>query len=195
MNRHCPNCLRQVPISPGGVWGRHRVGPGKRAAICQLSGQPAPQPKKKPTHKVRTYKAKPPAKRKPKQPRAPKVCPEHGLALVAGRTQYGTRWACPAMGCSVILWGGSTSTPANVETRAARMRAHDAFDRLWSPGEPGSRKRAYAALAAFMGLPEAKAHIGMFDAAQCEQVIEFCSILAADPAAFQESQNVENQTG
>ncbi len=174
MNLHCPSCGRQVPVTPQGSWGRHRVGPGKRASACPMSGQAAPAPKPKKGGSIRrrrVVKSRTPHKR---APRAPRVCPEHGATLVAGKTQYGTRWACPEFGCTVAQWNGSTSTPADLPTRAARMRAHAVFDQLWSPGIRGDRKRMYAALAAFMGLPIERTHIGMFDAAQCERVIEFC---------------------
>jgi hypothetical protein len=192
-NKHCPSCLRQVPVTPYGTWGKHRVGPSKRAALCPMSGKPAP--KKKPKRKNR------PRRVATKDPDAPaiarnrlRVCPAHGVALVPQRTKHGTRWGCPEFGCTVAMWGGSTSTPADLETRAARMEAHSHFDRLWEDGEPGSRGRAYAALRSYMGLSASDCHIGMMTAAQCRQVVEFCNSLAALPGGLPGENYGESQT-
>jgi hypothetical protein len=140
-----------------------------------MSGKPAP--KKAPKRKRRRVATKDPSAHPEAQKRL-RVCPAHGVDLVAARTKYGTRWGCPEIGCSVVLWGGSTSTPADLETRAARMEAHSYFDRVWEAEDaPGARKRAYTALAAYMGLPGSEVHIGMFNVEQCRQVVEFCQSL------------------
>lgn len=101
------------------------------------------------------------------------LCPEHVKSLVATKTKYGTRNSCPVAGCTVACWDGSTSTPADEETRQARMDAHNAFDRLWKSGA-FSRKKAYRKLAEFMGLKAEKTHIGLFNKYQARAVIEFC---------------------
>lgn len=59
---------------------------------------------------------------------------------------------------------------ANAELRRLKMAAHAAFDPLWRSGTL-TRKGAYAWLAKAMQLPEAQTHIGMFDEAQCRQVV------------------------
>ncbi len=43
------------------------------------------------------------------------ICPEHNCVLVPNKTKYGTRWSCPVDRCTVVCWGGKTSTPANQE--------------------------------------------------------------------------------
>lgn len=86
--------------------------------------------------------------------------------------------------------------PGDAATRAARIRAHDAFDRLWKgapslydlddlpdaqkPGKIRSlqalaRRRAYAWLADRMKLPPESCHIGAFDVVTCELVAMLCA--------------------
>lgn len=92
--------------------------------------------------------------------------------LVPTETQYGVRYSCPVGGCTVVLWAGSTSTPADYETRQVRIRAHDAFDRLWKSGSL-TRYACYRQLAKYLKLSREQVHIGMFDIKQCEAVIQF----------------------
>lgn len=60
---------------------------------------------------------------------------------------------------------------ANGELRRWRRLAHSAFDAKWANG---SRSQCYAWLAKAMDIPPDKCHIGMFDIAQCQKVIELC---------------------
>ena len=74
---------------------------------------------------------------------------------------------------------GKGDTPkgrlANAELRRWKIAAHNAFDPLWKYGPfRGRRNSAYAWLAEQMGLPKEKTHIGMFDVAECQQVIQIC---------------------
>lgn len=71
---------------------------------------------------------------------------------------------------------------ANAELRAAKQRAHAAFDPLWkakiikegiSQGE--ARGKAYLWLAAELGIPKDDCHIGMFDLVTCQRVVEVCA--------------------
>lgn len=48
-----------------------------------------------------------------------KKCPEHDLELKPQVTSHGIRWECPEVFCSVAMWDGPTSTPADYETRQA----------------------------------------------------------------------------
>ncbi len=69
---------------------------------------------------------------------------------------------------------GSTTplgTMANRETRQARKLAHMVFDPLWKRGEM-TRSQAYEWLAGELGITEDKCHIGMFNAEQCQRVVE-----------------------
>lgn len=92
------------------------------------------------------------------------------------KTKYGIRWSCPVGGCTVVLWDGSTSTPADYATRQARIEAHDHFDRLWQSGV-FSRKKAYKKLAEYLDLSKKKTHIGCFSLEQCQRTIDFCKAL------------------
>ena len=62
-----------------------------------------------------------------------------------------------------------------MELRELKKQAHAAFDPLWKEGRfRGHRKAAYAWLSEQMNLPQEKTHIGMFDTAQCERVVQIC---------------------
>ena len=57
------------------------------------------------------------------------------------------------------------------ELRKAKSDAHAAFDPLWRNGAM-SRHQAYKYLAQELGIQQDKAHIGMFDIAQCKRVVQ-----------------------
>lgn len=93
---------------------------------------------------------------------------------------YGMIYLCRPCDAYVGCHGnGKGDSPkgrlANAELRRWKIAAHDAFDSLWKYG-PFKRRRnaAYAWLAEQMGLPKEETHIGMFDVAQCQQVIQIC---------------------
>jgi hypothetical protein len=84
-------------------------------------------------------------------------------------------WICPynatcRMLCGAHPDGTPSSTPADAETKAARNRAHEAFDALWKTDRL-SRHGAYRWMQRKMGMTRDEAHIGFFDVAQCEQLI------------------------
>lgn len=62
-------------------------------------------------------------------------------------------------------------TLADRELRVHRMKAHKAFDWLWTSNRM-SRTEAYGILRKVMALKEEDAHIGMMNIEQCQQVIE-----------------------
>lgn len=64
--------------------------------------------------------------------------------------------------------------PTNSATRRARVRAHSAFDQIWREGSM-SRQAAYAWLAEKLGIEGKKTHIGSFDIAMCERVVQACA--------------------
>lgn len=92
--------------------------------------------------------------------------------------------------------GRPLGTPANSETKRARIAAHAAFDGLWAGAadmyplrEPrGSserekaerrirrvaRHRAYVWLSERLGIPFDDCHIGAFDLGMCRRAIEAC---------------------
>jgi hypothetical protein len=58
--------------------------------------------------------------------------------------------------------------------RAARCRAHNAFDPIWQSGEM-KRSEAYVWLGKQLGVRTYKAHIKRMDEAMCDRVIEICT--------------------
>lgn len=62
---------------------------------------------------------------------------------------------------------------ANAELRKAKSLAHYHFDMYWRK-EKYQRSSCYDSLAIKMGINIDKCHIGMFNVAQCEQVVEIC---------------------
>lgn len=59
---------------------------------------------------------------------------------------------------------------ADAELRSAKQAAHAAFDPLWRGGSM-RRREAYKWLARELGIRPKQAHIGHFDAAQCQAVV------------------------
>ena len=94
---------------------------------------------------------------------------------------YGMIYLCRPCDAYVGCHGnGKGDSPkgrlANAELRHWKIAAHNAFDPLWKFGPfRGLRNSAYAWLAEQMGLPKEKTHIGMFDVAECQQVIQICT--------------------
>ena len=113
-----------------------------------------------------------------------------GDAIYPGRPSLAGKhfWECT--GCDA--WVGTHSNSkdhaplgrlANAELRAAKIRAHAAFDRLWKEKhrrgatKSHARKAGYRWLAEQMGLTGAQCHIGMFSVDQCERVVELCTYI------------------
>lgn len=104
--------------------------------------------------------------------------------LVHGDTIYPHRpdlakhnfWYCGPcqawVGCHNGAHGGKTPLGrlANATLRAAKGRAHAAFDPIWKSRRM-SRTDAYAWLSKALGLPARETHIGMFDVAMCNRVV------------------------
>lgn len=108
---------------------------------------------------------------------SPLNCPDCGAPMALRSGRHGPFYSCtryPACKGSHGAHpdGRPLGTPADAATRAARVAAHRAFDRLWSRAVPGSRKRAYAWLASELGV--AVVHMGEMDAATCARVVELC---------------------
>ena len=67
--------------------------------------------------------------------------------------------------------GDAMGYPADAETREARIKAHEAFDKVWK--EWGyTRAEAYKLLQTMMGMSELDAHIAKFNKEQCEKLIK-----------------------
>ncbi len=68
--------------------------------------------------------------------------------------------------------GEPLGIPGDKATKAARIRAHDAFDTLWKDNGPMKRGQAYRWMQKTLDLTPDEAHIGRFDIPMCERVIE-----------------------
>lgn len=97
--------------------------------------------------------------------------------LARGKDGTGGRWhyICPDWPTCKHSHGAHDDgrplgTPADLETREWRRRAHAALDRLHKEGLV-CRNEAYDRLARAMRLTRETAHIALFDAAQCRQVM------------------------
>lgn len=86
-------------------------------------------------------------------------------------TRYGGLFRCTEPGCTMQCWDGPTSTPADKETRQARIRAHEVFDRVWKSGLM-RRRQAYAWLDDVLCKPIGGAHIGMATIRECQKIEE-----------------------
>lgn len=71
----------------------------------------------------------------------------------------------------------------NAEIRAAKIRAHAAFDPIWKDGLM-KRSALYEYLAGALCIPKASTHIGWFDVETCARVVVICKALRAriDPS-------------
>lgn len=67
--------------------------------------------------------------------------------------------------------GSPLGNPANKEARAARMKAHAAFDKLWKNGKM-ERTEAYRRLARELGKEVEKTHIGWMYEEEANLVVE-----------------------
>ena len=90
---------------------------------------------------------------------------------------YGTNlYLCRPCNAYVGTHGNSKKalgTMANVTLRALRKACHQQFDRLWrGKCKRMSRSKAYVWLQQNMDLTSEKAHIGMFDELQCQQLLK-----------------------
>jgi hypothetical protein len=121
--------------------------------------------------------------------------------LVSGDVIYPRRrdlagkrfWKCLACGDAYVGCHPGTTRAlgrlADADLRAAKQRAHAAFDPLWEEkarrgtGRNEARSRGYRWLAAQMGIPAAECHIGMFDVARCDLVVVICAPYRSRKAA------------
>lgn len=131
------------------------------------------------------------------------ICPDCGAEMTLRSTaKYKTRdgkdkmfYGCSRFpNCRAIHGahpdGKPLGIPGNQETKAARIKAHAAMDKVvqergWGKDakDPRARRGLYLWLGRKMGFEEReiaeKCHIAMFDVNQCQRVIEIC--VAADP--------------
>jgi len=103
-------------------------------------------------------------------------CPDCNQDMVLRDSRYGKFYGC----CGYPdCWGTHGAhadgtplgIPADKETKLARIRTHDVFDRLWRGG-PMSRRMAYHWMCAAMDMTPQEAHIGRFTKEQCATLID-----------------------
>lgn len=118
------------------------------------------------------------------------VCPYCEVLARLVAFEHGERWECPTEGCGARIGIHRNSrrkaplgTMARAPLRAWRLRTHDAFDPLWKGPEPRfpSRSRAYAWLAAQLGISVSRCHIGEFDEVRCREALGAIAHFAGVP--------------
>lgn len=99
-------------------------------------------------------------------------CGECGSPMELRSGSYGRFWGCTRWPACAGAHGAHPDgtpmgVPANAATRWARIRAHQAFDRLWQSGMM-KRRAAYAWMQRTLRLSPTDAHIGRFTIEQCQ---------------------------
>lgn len=124
------------------------------------------------------------------------ACPDCGSPMVLRPSRYGQFYGCSQFPACRGTHGAHPDgkplgVPANTETKQARIAAHAAFDPLWQDAPSlyrieddyetackrirrRARLRAYTWLSEQMGIPFHDCHIGNFDKATCERVVQVC---------------------
>jgi hypothetical protein len=67
--------------------------------------------------------------------------------------------------------GTPLGTPADADTKAARIKAHQHVDKLWN-GDRKQRGKVYKLVGTILGVAPQDAHIGKLSAVQCHMLIE-----------------------
>lgn len=101
------------------------------------------------------------------------------------RRDYGPIWQCKECKAYVGCHKGTTEPlgrVADAGLRRAKNAAHKAFDPLWERkirtqgvAKKKARSAGYAWLAEQLGVHGDHCHIGMFDEAMCQKVVEVCA--------------------
>jgi ssDNA-binding Zn-finger/Zn-ribbon topoisomerase 1 len=111
--------------------------------------------------------------------KAPKLeCPECDGKLVLRLSKYGLFYGCTNYPSCKAAHGAHPDgkplgKPANKETKAWRIKAHQAFDKLFEGENPlMTRLEAYEYLQLIMNLSQEDAHISKFDSEQCKELID-----------------------
>lgn len=112
--------------------------------------------------------------------RLEKACPECGADMVLKPSKYGLFYGCSTWPeCNSThsahqATGEPMGIPADKETKAWRMKAHDAFDKLWKGKNKlvASRRQAYMAMQEMMEMSAEDAHISRFNVEQCKKLID-----------------------
>ncbi|HMZ82256.1 MAG TPA: zinc-finger-containing protein [Acidobacteriota bacterium] len=104
-------------------------------------------------------------------------CPDCGASMCLRNTKYGLRYLCCRFPTCKGSHGAHPSghplgVPADSYTKQKRIQAHHELDSLWrGPQKEMNRTQAYKLMQELLGLSEQEAHIGLFTAAQCVNLI------------------------
>ena len=97
-------------------------------------------------------------------------------AILYGGVSRGDVYLCTNCNASVGVHKGTNrpyGTLANAALKLKRRETHVVFDQFWK-NQQMTRTNGYKWLAQQMQIPEYRAHIGIFDMQQCEQVLQIC---------------------
>lgn len=105
-------------------------------------------------------------------------CGDCGARMVLRDSRYGKFYGCSRYPeCRGTHGAHPDGTPlgipADAETRAARMAAHEALSEVMESREM-STGEAYQWLAEQVGRPRGQVHIGVFTKEECAKVVEAC---------------------
>ena len=108
-------------------------------------------------------------------------CGECTAPMQLRESKYGPFWGCTnypeCRGTHGAHPDGKPlGVPADKETKDWRGEAHAVFDH-WYKTKNLSRSEGYEQLQRIMGLSKAEAHIGNFDRARCEELIDLLNDL------------------
>jgi hypothetical protein len=125
------------------------------------------------------------------------TCPDCGAPMALRRSWYGPFYGCTRYPACKGAHGAHPDgkplgIPADQATKQARIRAHAALDPLWQEAvaivdygaldrrgrravRQRARVRAYAWLAKQLDMDLDACHIGRFDKATCNRVVELCA--------------------
>jgi hypothetical protein len=106
---------------------------------------------------------------------------------------YGMVYLCEDCNAYVGVHKNSTKAKgrlAKANVRKNRMKAHEAFDKLWKSGLM-PRHKAYMKLSRYLRTPRDFTHIGMFDSETCLKVVEFAKKQTEKEKARRSSQGLK----
>jgi ssDNA-binding Zn-finger/Zn-ribbon topoisomerase 1 len=103
------------------------------------------------------------------------TCPDCGAPMKLRGSKYGLFYGCTTYPACKAAHGAHPDgrplgKPATKFVKGKRIQAHEAFDKLWE-GTRMKRKDAYRWMQEAMGMTKEEAHIGNYDAEQCERLI------------------------
>ena len=112
------------------------------------------------------------------------TCPA-GHPMCLRHSRHGPFWGCTQYPDCKHTHGAHPDgqplgKPAGPVVKAARISAHQAFDRIWKGNDAAmTRTDAYAWLARELALEAHRCHIGRFDLGRCRRVVQVCEAKAA----------------